>query len=128
VDDGISGCGEEDCPLLGQIAAASVVSPGLIVGAWEIHGSLAGHSPDTRRIRAVDNFQAPGGASSLRRASQYKPGLRSGGGRHLGFEWTRQTFQPLYARTDLNKQPVLGLHELLGLWEGGGERGGQNGA
>ena len=32
-------------------------------------GRLMGVSPDTRRTRAVDNFQTPGWASSLRRAS-----------------------------------------------------------
>jgi hypothetical protein len=39
-------------------------------------GRLMGDSPDTRRTRAVDNFDTPGGASPLRRALQYQPGIR----------------------------------------------------
>jgi hypothetical protein len=47
------------------------------------HRSHTGHSPDTRRTLAVDNFDPPRGASTLRRASQYQPGQRSAGGRRL---------------------------------------------
>jgi hypothetical protein len=36
------------------------------------HGSLTGHSPDTRRCLAVDNFRTPGGASTIRRPSKEK--------------------------------------------------------
>ena len=32
-----------------------------MLDARETHGSLTGHTPDTRRIRAVNNFQTPGG-------------------------------------------------------------------
>src|ERR1035441_1782170 len=46
----------------------------------ETHGSLAGHAPDTRRTLPVDNFQAPGSAASLRRASQCNPGRARLGG------------------------------------------------
>jgi hypothetical protein len=87
VEDGISHYAGENCPLLGHTAGASVVSPGLFVGARETHGSLTGHAPDTRRIRAADNFQTPGGAFSLRRDSQCEPGLRSTGGRQLSRAW-----------------------------------------
>ena len=38
-------------------------------------GRHAGHSPDTHGSLAVDNFQPPGGASSLRWTRQDKPGL-----------------------------------------------------
>src|ERR1035441_8042641 len=50
-------------------------------------GRLMGVSPDTRRTRAVDNFQTPGGAFSLRRDSQCEPRLRSTGGRQLSRAW-----------------------------------------
>jgi site-specific recombinase XerD len=41
-----------------------------VIPALRAHLDLVGVSPDTRRTRAVDNFEPPGGgASSLRRAS-----------------------------------------------------------
>src|ERR1039458_6506817 len=40
----VSSYAGENCPLLGHIAVASVVSAGLIVGAPETHASLARHA------------------------------------------------------------------------------------
>ena len=37
--------------------------------AGETHGNLPGHAPDTGRTLPVNNFQPPGSAASLRRAS-----------------------------------------------------------
>ena len=42
---------------------------------WWVPRGVIGVSPDTRRTLTVNNFQTPGAASSLCRASQYKPGL-----------------------------------------------------
>ena len=52
-----------------------------------VSGRLMRDSPDTRRILAGDNFETPRSASRLRRASQYKPGLRLTGGRPLSCSW-----------------------------------------
>jgi hypothetical protein len=41
-----------------------------MVDAGDSQGSLPGHAPDTRDTLPIDNFQAPGSATSLRRASK----------------------------------------------------------
>ena len=50
-------------------------------------GSLTGASPDTRRTLTGDNFETPGSASTLRRASQYQPCKRQMGGRLHSRGW-----------------------------------------
>jgi hypothetical protein len=64
-----------NCPVLRHTTGGSGAQVEPIVLAGESRRTLAGHSPDTRRIRAVDNFQTSGSASSLCRVSLYQPGL-----------------------------------------------------
>jgi hypothetical protein len=58
VDDGISsGAGEKvHCPVFRHAAGASVAQAKPIMGAWETHGRLAGHSPGI-------TFRPPGAPS-----------------------------------------------------------------
>jgi hypothetical protein len=51
------------------------------------HGRLTGHSLDTRRTLTVDNFDTPGGSSSLRLTSEYNAGTWAAGGRQLSRVW-----------------------------------------
>ena len=87
MDDGISGGAEAKWPVFRHTTGASVAQAEAMLDARETPGRLAGHAPDTRRTRAVDNFQTPGGAFSLRRDSQCEPGLLSTGERQLSWAW-----------------------------------------
>jgi hypothetical protein len=57
--------GRQGCLATGGAEGAQLHKPNRL---WQ-PGRLAGHTPDTRRTLAVDNFGTAGGSSSFRRAS-----------------------------------------------------------
>ena len=70
-------CVMEGCLVLGHTTGAPVAKAKPVVAPGEMHGSLTGTSPDTRRCLTVDNFRTHWGASNLCQASQVNPSPRS---------------------------------------------------